>query len=112
MKIDLTEEATKSIEALREKLTASNAAINARYSAIVSAVMIEFVKTVQDRDMTSLVSRLMTHAGRRKQLIQSLLELDEDALMKLEISVKKFRQTNSKSDENTGKNAHIFQKLN
>jgi hypothetical protein len=111
MKIDLSSEATEAVKSLRDKLGSSYSAINTRHSAIVSALVMEFAKTLHERDLAALSSQLITQAGRRRTLIKRLMELDEDALSKIENSVKKFRQTNLKNDENIAKNAQISTKL-
>src|SRR5690349_19768398 len=99
MKIDLSQDAVEAINALRDKIAASQPAISRRYSAIVNALVLELAPSIPEQTLTALSSRLITDSGRRRELIKNVLELDHDALSRLETSVKKFGRRKSKNTD-------------
>lgn len=107
MKIELSTEATQAIKSIKKSLCETHPFIDKRFSRLVSAIVVETLKSMDGKLQDNILTHLITPSGRKKALMKSLMSLsenlDDESFSKLEINVKKFCQTLEKITEKAPK---------
>lgn len=92
MKIDLSLEAVEALTALRGRAKEINEYASGCNSALVSAVLVEFLSAVDTKTLTAISDKLITPKNKRKVLLKKLSQLtscaDTAALEQLERSIR------------------------